>query len=113
MRELSPAAECTAAATFAGTALRSDTIDTGSLLITFATIACTVGPVNGTTIAAGQGGGSRYIGAEADFWASYKPLDFLSINGGYSVFVPGSAASAMGHDDTQHWFWLQVDVFTP
>lgn len=67
----------------------------------------------GTTIAAGQGGGSRYIGAEADFWASYKPLDFLSINGGYSVFVPGSAASAMGHDDTQHWFWLQVDVFTP
>lgn len=66
----------------------------------------------GTTLGTGQGG-SRHMGSEVDLWATYKPFEFLALTGGYSLFAPGSAASAMGHGETQHWMWLQVDVFTP
>lgn len=58
-------------------------------------------------------GGSRQLGTEADLWLNYKPRDFLSLTGGYSIFAPGAAANAMGHDEIQHWAWLQLDVFTP
>lgn len=58
-------------------------------------------------------GGSRQLGTEADLWLNYKPRDFLSLTGGYSLFVPGAAANAMGNDQVQHWAWLQLDVFTP
>ncbi len=58
-------------------------------------------------------GGSRHLGTEVDLWLNYKPRDFLSVTGGYSLFAPGNAADAMGHDQLQHWMWLQVDVFTP
>lgn len=66
----------------------------------------------GTTLGTGQGG-SRHLGTEADFWVSYKPYQFMTLTGGYSVFAAGNAAEAMGHGDTQHWLWLQLDVTTP
>lgn len=58
-------------------------------------------------------GGSRHLGSELDVWVAYKPRDFLSLVGGWSLFAPGSAADGMGHDDIQQWMWLQLDILTP
>lgn len=65
----------------------------------------------GQTLGTGQGG-SRHLGTEVDFWATYKPYQFLGFTAGYSIFAPGAAADSMGHGDAQHWIWLQLDVTT-
>lgn len=69
-----------------------------------------------TTFPSGSG---KFVGHEIDLLVSWAAMKWLSLETGYSLFVPGNVAEkamvtvdngailAMGND-TAHWFYLQV-----
>lgn len=67
----------------------------------------------GALIAPAVAGDERYLGFEIDAGGSYRFGELVSLSGGYSLFVPGSAAERLGQDDVQHWAWLMLDFRTP
>jgi hypothetical protein len=55
----------------------------------------------------------RFVGIEADLFGTFEATEYLMLLAGYSAFVPGGAADAVGHSDPQHWAFLQIALATP
>ena len=64
----------------------------------------------GATIGQDATNDNRVLGAEFDLVATWKPLAGVSLEGGYTIFIPASAASRLGRGDVSHWMYLMVGV---
>jgi len=67
----------------------------------------------GGLVAPATPGTSRYLGSELDVGGGYRWNELVGLNGGYSLFLPGSASERLGHSDATHWLWLMIDFRSP
>ena len=68
---------------------------------------------SGATLGQDANGESTGLGNEIDLSATWKASANIAISGGYSIFLPGTAAERLGHEDPTHWAFLMMDVTTP
>lgn len=64
-------------------------------------------------ITAGTAPGDPWLGGELDFGANYRVNAWLTMQGGYGVFIPASGAADRGFDEANHWAWLAFHFQTP
>jgi hypothetical protein len=56
--------------------------------------------------------GAQGLGHEVDVTVRYQLLRWVSLQAGYSVLVPDTALANLrgGHDQPEHWFYLQTNL---
>ncbi len=68
---------------------------------------------NGRLLGQSAANGEHLLGLELDLVANWRPSPAISVQGGYSVFVPGPAAENLGHDELSQFFYLMLDLRLP
>lgn len=57
--------------------------------------------------------GEHLLGLELDLVANWRPSPAVSLQGGYSLFLPGPAAENLGHDEISQFFYVMLDLRLP
>ncbi|RZO62537.1 MAG: hypothetical protein EVA89_08900 [Sandaracinaceae bacterium] len=68
---------------------------------------------NGRLLGQSAANGEHLLGLELDLVANWRPSPAISVQGGYSVFLPGPAAENLGHDELSQFFYLMLDLRLP
>jgi hypothetical protein len=56
---------------------------------------------------------ARNLGQEIDALVKWRFVQWASLSGGYTVFIPNQGARNLGHDIATHWAYVMIALRTP
>lgn len=68
---------------------------------------------NGGAVANSNNNDERHLGTEIDVDLRWGIMKQVGLFAGYSMFMPGAGAAALGKDQTRHWAYLMMQAQLP
>ena len=67
----------------------------------------------GLTLGQNAANTTRNLGQELDALFKWRFVQWASLSGGYTVFIPNQGAANLGHDIATHWAYAMITLRTP
>ncbi|MBW2191546.1 MAG: hypothetical protein JRG93_18560, partial [Deltaproteobacteria bacterium] len=67
----------------------------------------------GVTLGQNAANTTRNLCQEIDALVKWRFVQWASLSGGYTVFIPNQGAANLGHDIATHWAYAMIILRTP